>query len=105
MKAFAEKREIINRLCEENKVRSLFAFGSAARDEMKPESDIDLLVDIDSNDPFEYTDYYFNLLDQLQKLFGKPIDLLETRGLKNRFLKAEIDRTKVPLYGLNKGLA
>lgn len=99
MKAFAGKQEMIERLCKENKVRSLFAFGSAVRNELKPESDIDLLVDIDANDPFEYTDNYFNLLEQLQKLFGKPVDLLETRGLKNRFLKAEIERTKVPLYG------
>lgn len=99
MKAFAGKQEVIERLCKENKVRSLFAFGSAVRNELKPESDIDLLVDIDANDPFEYTDNYFNLLEQLQKLFGKPVDLLETRGLKNRFLKAEIERTKVLLYG------
>ena len=69
------------------------------RDELTADSDIDLLVDIETSDPFEYTDNYFNLLEQLQQLFKRPIDLLESRGLKNRLLKAEIDKTKVPLYG------
>jgi predicted nucleotidyltransferase len=98
MKVFEDKLKRIERLCIENKVRSLFAFGSAVRDELKPESDIDLLVDLEAQDPIEYTDNYFNLLEQLQKVLGRPIDLLETRGLKNRYLKAEIDRTKIPLY-------
>ena len=99
MKVFEGKRQSIERMCTENKVRSLFVFGSAVRNELTEDSDIDLLVDIERTDPFEYTDNYFNLLEQLQKLLKRPIDLLESRGLKNRFLKAEIDKTKVPLYG------
>lgn len=99
MKAFADKRKMIERLCKENKVRSLFAFGSAARNELREDSDIDLLVDFETDDPYEYTDHYFNLLEQLQQLLKRPIDLLEIRGLKNRLLKEEIDRTKIPLYG------
>ncbi|MBL4586724.1 MAG: nucleotidyltransferase domain-containing protein [Flavobacteriales bacterium] len=99
MKVFEGKRQSIEQMCTENKVRSLFVFGSAVRNELTEDSDIDLLVDIESTDPFEYTDNYFNLLEQLQKLLKRPIDLLESRGLKNRFLKAEIDKTKVPLYG------
>lgn len=99
MKFFEGKRESIEQLCAKHKVRSLFAFGSVVRDELTAGSDIDLLVDIESTDPYEYTDNYFSLLEQLQQLLKRPIDLLESRGLKNRFLKAEIDRTKVPLYG------
>lgn len=98
MKVFEDKLHVIGQLCRENKVRSLFAFGSAARNELTPESDIDLLVDFEAQDPIEYTNNYFNLLEQLQKELNRPIDLLETRGLKNRYLKAEIDRTKIPLY-------
>ena len=99
MKVFEGKRESIAALCSANHVRTLFAFGSAVRDDMTEDSDIDLLVDIESSDPVEYTDNYFNLLEQLQELLNRPIDLLESRGLKNRFLKMEIDKTKVPLYG------
>ncbi len=99
MKVFEGKRRIIEQLCSENKVVSLFAFGSAAKDELQENSDIDLLVDIEGTDPFEYTDRYFNLLEALQELLKRPIDLLETRALRNPFLKAEIDRTKVAIYG------
>jgi predicted nucleotidyltransferase len=40
----------IRALCEKYHVRSLFAFGSAIRNELRPDSDIDLAVDIESND-------------------------------------------------------
>ena len=41
----------IKRLCSLNKVRTLFAFGSVLREDFQPESDIDLVVDIDEKDP------------------------------------------------------
>ncbi len=89
----------IIKLCENNNVRTLFAFGSVTTDKFKHDSDIDLLVDIDENDPIIYSDKYFNLKFQLEELFKKQIDLLEQRAIRNKFLKNEIDRTKVQLYG------
>ncbi|OFY37956.1 MAG: hypothetical protein A2W91_19900 [Bacteroidetes bacterium GWF2_38_335] len=86
-------------LCELNKVKSLFAFGSVTTDKFMPDSDIDLIVDIDENDPYLYSDNYFNLKFQLEELLKRQIDLLEQKALKNRFLKSEIDRTKVQIYG------
>ena len=41
----------INDLCNAHSVKSLFAFGSVVSDTLKAESDIDLIVDITSNDP------------------------------------------------------
>ncbi len=93
-----KKIEDIHRICNENKVKSLFAFGSITKGTMDDKSDIDLLVDIDISDPYEYTDTYFSLKEQLQELLGKNIDLLESRALHNRFLKDEIDKTKVLVY-------
>ena len=93
------KQDAIARLCALHNVRSLAMFGSAARNELKADSDIDLMVDIASADPFEYTDHYFNLLEQLQHLFKRPIDLLESRAVRNPYLQQEIDRTKVIIYG------
>jgi predicted nucleotidyltransferase len=40
----------IKALCDTNKVKSLFAFGSVTTDYFRPESDIDLIVDIEDND-------------------------------------------------------
>ncbi|OYQ32075.1 hypothetical protein CHU92_14445 [Flavobacterium cyanobacteriorum] len=89
----------IKKLCADNKVRSLFAFGSVTTDKFNPESDIDMIVDIDSEDPLEYSDRYFNLKEQLQKLLHRRIDLLENKSLKNPYLRKQIDETKVLIYG------
>ena len=78
---------------------SLFAFGSVLTDRYNADSDIDLIVDIDSLDPFDYTDHYFALKDELEAIFKKPVDLLEERSLKNPYLKKQIDQTKVLVYG------
>ena len=86
-------------LCSSNKVKSLFAFGSVLTKKFNEESDIDLLVEIDDNDPLTYSDKYFNLKFELEKLLMRNIDLLEVRALKNQFLKTEIDQTKVLVYG------
>lgn len=89
----------IKRLCELNKVSTLFAFGSVTTDKFKPDSDIDLVVEIDDNDPISYSDKYFNLKFQLEEILKRQIDLLEQKAIRNRFLKSEIDRTKVLIYG------
>ena len=86
-------------LCEANKVRTLFAFGSVTTDRFNSDSDIDLVVDIDDNDPISYTDKYFNLKFQLEEIFKRHIDLLEQKAIRNKFLKGEIERTKVQIYG------
>ena len=92
-------RNSLENICKTYKVKSLFAFGSLVRNEMKPDSDIDLLVEIAEQDPFLYTDCYFELKKQFEILFGRTIDLLEIKSLKNPYLKKEIDNTKVLLYG------
>ena len=96
-----EKSEIqkIQKLCKQNKVRSLFAFGSVTRDDYNTSSDIDLVVDFDENDPFKYADLYFNLKTRLEDILKKQVDLLEERALRNRFFREQLDRTKVKLYG------
>ena len=89
----------IARLCEMNKVRALFAFGSVTTDKFRPDSDIDLVVDIDDNDPISYSDKYFNLKFQLEDILKRQIDLLEQKAIRNNFLRNEIERTKVQIYG------
>jgi len=61
--------------------RHLALFGSAARDEMRPDSDVDVLVDFEGPATF---DGYFDLKDYLEALLGRPVDLVTSRGLKPR---------------------
>lgn len=91
--------EQIKKLCELNKVSTLFVFGSVITDKFRPDSDIDMVVEIEDTDPISYADKYFNLKFQLEKILKRQIDLLEQKSIRNRFLKSEIDRTKVQIYG------
>ncbi|MBN8653229.1 MAG: nucleotidyltransferase domain-containing protein [Cytophagales bacterium] len=92
------KRQI-QELCKNYKVRSLYSFGSVNTSRFSPDSDVDLLVDFKIEDPLEYADNYFNLKFELEKIFNRQIDLLESKAIKNPFLLASIDRTKVLVYG------
>jgi len=93
-------KDDIRRLCKRNKVRSLYVFGSVLTERFNEESDIDLVVEIDSNDPFIYADNYFNLKFALQDLFKRPIDLLESKAIKNPYIKDNINRSKFLVYGI-----
>lgn len=89
----------IKALCDKYHVKTLFAFGSVTRNELKANSDIDLVVDIESNDPLSYSDDYFGLKFQLELLLKRQIDLLELRAIKNQYLKDNIENSKVLVYG------
>ncbi|MBS1532598.1 MAG: nucleotidyltransferase domain-containing protein [Bacteroidetes bacterium] len=89
----------IRQLCKAHHVKSLFAFGSVVSGTMTKESDVDLVVDIDRNDPFEYSDDYFALKFQLESICDRRVELLEAKSITNPFLKKQIDTTKALVYG------
>jgi len=89
----------IQKLCENHRVKSLYSFGSVNTPRFNSKSDVDLMVDFAIDDPLEYTDNYFDLKFELEKVLNRPIDLLESKALKNTFLKQSIDESKVLIYG------
>lgn len=68
-------------LCRQYRVRELALFGSAARGEMRPDSDIDLLVEFLPGAKVDLVDYAGLMLD-LSKLIGRKVDLVSKNGLK-----------------------
>lgn len=90
--------EELKKLCKTNKVKSLFAFGSVAREDFNEDSDIDLVVDFNENNPFKYTDLYFNLKEKLETLFNRQVDLLEESAIRNRLFRQQLDSTKILIY-------
>lgn len=67
-------------------VRRLGVYGSVARGEAGPESDIDVLVEFETTpDLFEFA----ALRDRLAEILGRPVDLATPQGLKPR-LRARI---------------
>jgi predicted nucleotidyltransferase len=90
--------EIIN-LCKKHQVKAISVFGSAARNSMTPESDIDFLVQFSEEiDVLDYADNYFSFLEGLERITGRSIDLLSVNSLRNPVLKEEINRSKIDLY-------
>ena len=89
--------EAIKCLCERYHVRELALFGSALRDDFGPASDIDLLVGFDARSPVSLFDFV-RLRDELSALFGREVDLVEKRGLRNPYRRREILRTAERLY-------
>lgn len=61
--------------------KHLALFGSAARDELRDDSDIDILVAFDG--PATYSGY-FDLKTYLENIFGRTVDLVTEKGLKPR---------------------
>ena len=89
----------IKSLCVTHKVISIAVFGSAARNTMTSESDIDFLVHFSPDiDVLDYADNYFSFLEGLEKITGRKIDLLSVNSLKNPVLLEEINRSKIDLY-------
>ncbi len=70
-------------LCRRYRVRELSLFGSAARGEMRPESDVDLLVEFLPDADVSLLEHA-GLMLELQKLLGRKVDLVSKNGLKPR---------------------
>lgn len=93
------KLEAIVVLCRRYRVARLHVFGSALREDFRPgESDVDLLVEFGPMDPFALVDAYFGLLNELRGLLDTKVDLVMSDAIKNRYVAAEVERTKQVLY-------
>jgi predicted nucleotidyltransferase len=68
-------------LCRRYRVQELSIFGSAARGEMRPDSDIDMLVEFLPDAEIDLVDYAGMMLD-LSHLHGRNVDLVSKNGLK-----------------------
>jgi predicted nucleotidyltransferase len=68
-------------LCRSYRVRELSVFGSVARGEMRPDSDIDLLVEFLPDADVDLVDHA-GLMLELSRLLGRNVDLVSKRGLK-----------------------
>lgn len=74
----AAKRDEILRVAARHGARNVRVFGSAARGESTDESDIDLLVDLE---PGRSLLDHSALLQDLQDLLGRKVDVLTERSL------------------------
>ncbi|MEA2040704.1 MAG: nucleotidyltransferase domain-containing protein [Thermodesulfobacteriota bacterium] len=93
-----EKDEIIRALRsfialnrERYEIVRLGVFGSAARDDMNEQSDIDVVVELGKPDLF----YLVGIKQDLEEKFRRPVDIVRYRDTMNGFLKKRIDKEAV----------
>lgn len=93
MRVLRRKRKAILRIAREHGVRSVRVFGSTARKEAGPESDIDLLVEMEpGRGLFEQA----RLLMELELLLGREVDVVTPEGLRDH-IRDRVLREAVPL--------
>jgi predicted nucleotidyltransferase len=70
-------------VCRRYDVHELAVFGSATRVDMRPESDIDILVEFQDNAHVGLIKFA-SLSEELESLLGRRVDLVTKGGLKQR---------------------
>jgi len=86
-------------LCKKRGVRRLALFGSAATDSFDPSSsDLDLIVEFNPMSPVGHADSYFGLMEDLERLFRVPVDLIELAPVRNPFFRQAVAETQEVLY-------
>ena len=89
--------EMISELCRRWRVTELSLFGSVLRDDFRPESDVDVLVSYDNQAPWSLWDV-LRMREELEVLFGRNVDLLEFKALRNPFRRKRILDTREVIY-------
>lgn len=86
-------------LCERRGVERLALFGSALRDDFDPDkSDLDFSVTFSPMSPEEHAAAYFGLLDDLEELFERRVDLVEIGSVRNPYLRRSIEEEQETVY-------
>lgn len=98
-KRIEQSRDSLADLCRRHSVQRLSLFGSATGTGFDPErSDLDFVVEFDDLTPPQYAEAYFGLWEDLQKLFGRPVDLLTAPALENPYLRNAVEQRRIELY-------
>ncbi len=100
MNALIERhREAIAALAVKRHVRRLALFGSAVAGPFdSARSDIDVLVEFEPLAPSERADAFFGLMEDLERLFDRPVDLVEQVAIRNPYLRQSVEASQVVIY-------
>ena len=90
----------LKELCKQYRVKRFEVFGSASTGEGfdSEKSDLDFLVEFLALGPGEHAKCYFGLLEALQDLFQRDVDLVMPRAIKNPYFLESINQKRELLY-------
>lgn len=83
--------------CRRWKVKEFSLFGSVLRDDFRPESDVDVLVQLEDDAPWSLYEWV-DMIEDLKCIFGRSVDLVEKTAIVNPFRRQRILRTREVVY-------
>jgi len=89
--------EKLRKFCESRGINTMYLFGSYARNEATPSSDMDLLVEFNPGLQLSYLDI-LNLKEDLRQIIGTQVDIVEEKAIRNPLRKKRILEERVLLY-------
>jgi len=81
-------REELQQFCKKHHVIELSFFGSVLRDDFRPDSDVDVLVEFESGHVPGFG--FFAMESELSKILGRKVDL-NTRGFLSPYFRSEVE--------------
>lgn len=75
--------EAIAEICQQHHIRWLALFGSVLREDFRPDSDIDVLIEFEPGHTPGFA--FINIQDQLSELLGRTVDLNTPQDLSRYF--------------------
>jgi len=79
-------------------VAALFLFGSHARDDARPDSDVDVFVDPLVDEQFGFLEF-MGAYQALQKTFGDSVEVgYSTRDGLTRYVRADVEQEAVRIF-------
>ena len=87
----------IGDFCRRWRVTELALFGSVLREDFRPDSDVDVLVNFEAGAPWSLWDLS-RMREELEEIFGRGVDLVEKKGLRNPFLRHAVLTTRQVVY-------
>ena len=87
----------IDDFCRRWKIAELSLFGSVLREDFSPASDVDVLIEF--ADEAEWSLYdWVDMIDELKDIFGREVDLVSKKGLRNPFRRHAILTAREVVY-------
>ena len=92
------KTEQLNQTCKKYNVKELYLFGSAATEGFSEDSDLDFIVSFNRQGFEGAFDQFIDFKKELEKIYGRPVDLYHLKKFRNSIFQQEVERSKKLLY-------
>jgi uncharacterized protein len=87
----------IEAFCRKWRVVEFALFGSILRDDFRPDSDVDIVVELAPDAPWSLFEWV-EMIDELKAIFGRQVDLVEKTAITNPFRRKAILGSREVVY-------